>query len=188
LTQLPTDFVATLTGTYGPLAERAIALYGARAQQPVPDPLHGTPVEQWAGDAGFRCDSVQQALWHAAAGHAAYQYEFSRVPPGRKSVEAIHTAEMWYVFGTLALGTAPTGPAPQYDRVDAELSRTMQQCWTNFARTGDPNGAEPPHWPRFAAARRAYLDLGDQGATSREGLRRPFCDLHMENLRRLGAP
>ena len=37
----------------------------------------------------------------------------------------------------------------------------MQLYWTNFARTGDPNGAGLPTWPRFESANEKVMELGD---------------------------
>jgi para-nitrobenzyl esterase len=183
LTTLPTDLVSSLTSTYGPMADRAMVLYGApTAEQGRTDPGYGTAIEQWAGDTGFRCDSVLQALWHASAGHAAYQYEFSRTAPGRKAVGAIHGAELWYVFGTLALGAAPAGPRPEYAVQDRAISEAMQTYWTNFAKRGDPNDGALPRWPKFDSSSRSYLQFADSGPRAAEGLRRPFCDLYIENV------
>ena len=180
LTALPTDLAAVLQRNYGPLAQRAIALYGAAA----PDGVYGTALEQWAGDTGFRCDSVHQALWQAQAGRAAFQYEFGRSAPGRESVGAIHSAELWYVFGTLARGAAPEGPPPHYDDVDRAISETMQAYWTNFAKRGDPNDGRLPRWPQFNASTRPYLQFKDREPLAASGLRRPFCDVYIENVDR----
>ena len=67
---------------------------------------------------------------------------------------------------------------------DAELSDAMQRYWTNFAKTGDPNGAGLPVWPRFDPERRAYIQFTDAGPFVKEGLRRQQCDLFIENVKR----
>ena len=58
----------------------------------------------------------------------------------------------------------------------------LQTYWTNFAKTGDPNGAGLPVWPKFDAAGRAYLEFTDSGPVAKAGLRRQICDLFMENV------
>jgi para-nitrobenzyl esterase len=59
----------------------------------------------------------------------------------------------------------------------------MQEYWTNFAKTGDPNGGSLERWPKFDPSARAYLDLTDAGPVAKEGLRRQVCDLYMEKLK-----
>lgn len=54
--------------------------------------------------------------------------------------EAYHSADLWYVFGTLNRCWRHFG-GRHYD-----LSYTIVKYWTNFAKTGDPNGSELPVW------------------------------------------
>ena len=80
--------------------------------------------------------------------------------------------EVYYVFGTLdrALrGGGPGGTAATIAAVDAQVSEGMQQYWTNFAKTGNPNGARLPAWPKFDASSRAYIQFTDAGPVSKEG-------------------
>ncbi|MBZ5625033.1 MAG: carboxylesterase family protein [Acidobacteriia bacterium] len=166
---------------YGPLADRALALYGlSGGAEPQPDPLFGTAMAQWATDSQFRCGTVAELVWHAGAGNPAYQFQFSRAAPGREAAGAAHGTEVPYVFGTL--GRAAN--SPRYDSIDRQVSAAIQTYWTNFAKTGDPNGGGLPHWPKFDSARRDYLEFTDVGPVARQGLRRQVCDLYKENLKR----
>jgi para-nitrobenzyl esterase len=100
--------------------------------------------------------SLQMRTWARmteAAGQNAYLYFFTRTPPGAGELGAFHGAEIPYVFGA----TDPQA-APQ----DEELSATMADYWTNFAKTGDPNGGGRPLWQPWNDVDRPYMELGDE--------------------------
>jgi para-nitrobenzyl esterase len=178
----PEDLQKTIEEAYGPLAARARVMYVGPA-----DPVYGTPMDQWRTDSSFRCGSVAQLVWHAAAGNPAFEYEFTRTPPGREALGATHASEVSYVLGNLDRGIGGLGPRVPATPVDRQLSDVMQQYWTNFARNGDPNGGNLPNWPKFDTSRRAFIQFTDAGPIAKEGLRRPFCDLFIENLKRMMA-
>ena len=56
-----------------------------------------------------------------------------------------HSEELPYVFRQLREHNRPA-PTPQ----DEALSAMLRTYWTNFARTGDPNGPHLPKWPNFS--------------------------------------
>ena len=184
---LPTDLKQAITEEYGPLSERALPLYAAAAN----DPDYGTPTQQWADDASFRCAAVRVLLWHAAAGNLSYEYEFARVPSGRELVGAVHASDLPYVFGTLDKGVPYSLPPPipptVISDIDWQVSKVMQQYWTNFAKTGNPNGAGLPEWPRYDASSRAYIQFTAAGPVLKAALRRPYCDVFIDNVKRLSA-
>lgn len=177
-TEVPTELAKTIAEAYGPLASRAQALYAGTR-----DPIHGSPAEQWATDTSFRCPAVAELMRHAAAGHASFHFEFARVPAGREAQGATHGSEVPYIFGTLDKESIFLAGA-RLNEVDARFSDVMQRYWTNFAKTGDPNGAGLPVWPRFDPVRRSYTQFTDAGPVAKEGLRREYCDLFIDNVKR----
>lgn len=69
----------------------------------------------------------------------AYAYYFTRQLPG-DDAGAFHSAELWYMFGTLERCWRPMTEA------DRRLSRQMLDAWTAFMKTGDPNVPGAPQW------------------------------------------
>jgi para-nitrobenzyl esterase len=173
----PADWKTAIEESYPPdIAQRAVPLYQAIGT----DPVYGSPAEQWVEDVSFRCPAVAQLIWHSAAGNRAFEYEFSRIPAGRKTMGNMHAEDVPYVFGPL------TGE--RFDAADYAIADAMQQYWTNFAKTGNPNGkGKLAKWPRFDASSRGYIEISSRGPIVREGLRRPFCDLMIESLKTTGT-
>ena len=102
----------------------------------------------------------------AANGSPAYLYRFSYVQTGmreRMQEGAPHGGEIAFVFGTL--GTGGFGPPPPPPTAqDHAVSRMAQSYWVNFAKTGDPNGAGLPTWPRYDPSKDLIFDFHPDGS------------------------
>src|SRR6202040_2982672 len=68
---------------------------------------------------------------------------------------ASHFAELWYVFDHL--NQEPW----RWSKADRKVAPTMSRYWTNFARSGDPNGNGLPSWPAFTSTNSRVLSFGD---------------------------
>ena len=83
-----------------------------------------------------------------------YRYELDLAAPPSKfhpGSYAFHSDDIEYVFGTL-----DTRPGAVWRAADYALSEQMMSYWTNFAKTGDPNGVDGhgrrlPRWPVYAS-------------------------------------
>jgi len=92
----------------------------------------------------------------ATAKTPVFRYEFDQAPPAEHSADATdgssispgayHSAEIEFVFEALPSKQLSWRPE------DSKLSDLMSSYWSNFAKTGDPNGPGLPQWPVYSAA------------------------------------
>jgi para-nitrobenzyl esterase len=82
-------------------------------------------------------------------GRGAWVYRFDWTAPGNR-FGACHCIELPFMFDTLT-----HWQAPMLEGADANekstVAATVRNTWAAFARHGDPNHTDLPHWPRHAA-------------------------------------
>jgi para-nitrobenzyl esterase len=141
---------------FGPNAAAAMRLYGLSS--PGAD-TKATDL-RIANDLTFRCPSLHVAALRSKAGGRSWHYQFSVPGPDDKPVT--HGSEIRFVLGEDGNSTSPVAPLAAY--------------WVNFARTGDPNGARLPAWPRFGPDA-PTLDFTERGPGVVNHLSASICDL-----------
>ena len=102
-----------------------------------------------------------------------YRYEFDDAPPMTPSRGAYHSSEIEFVFETLPSKKLAWRPE------DTKLSDTISTYWTNFAKTGNPNGAGAPPWPAYLVENGnpvMYLNFDPKAAPEENRARYEFWD------------
>ena len=77
-----------------------------------------------------------------------YRYDYRGMKYG-SVIGALHAMEVPLVFNSIDKGSMSSWFNNKNADHARELSRIIQGYWTNFAKTGNPNGQGLPVWPRF---------------------------------------
>lgn len=113
------------------------------------------------GDAKGAFNTVFSAAWFSYSHHLWNHYLVSQEKPSYEYyftktngvLSNYHAGELPYAYGNL--WRVPG----HYSKEDEILSDIMVSYWTNFAKTGDPNGNGLPHWESRTATQTKLLQL-----------------------------
>jgi para-nitrobenzyl esterase len=142
---------------FGALKDRAIAAYDPSGNASLS--VLGAAV---AMDKAMSEPARFVATQFAEQGLPSYEFRFSYVAQSmRKQWKdgAPHATEIPFVFDTVA---EKYGDKLAPD--DSAMARLANTYWVNFAKTGNPNGAGLPQWPRYDPQRDELLDFGADGS------------------------
>lgn len=146
-------------------AEATVANYARRAEEKFGDEAEGflnvyraddaVEVERAAAD--YQGDhSIGYGTWKWIETHVAtsdvpvYRYRFDQTLPLPKDApadaqpRAAHAWDIEYVFRVIDSKDLP------WRTEDRRVSDVMSTYWTNFAKTGNPNGPDVPDWPAYS--------------------------------------
>lgn len=166
---------------FGTLKSQALTIYPGNT-----DTEALTSMRNIFMDTVFAWPTYTWARLQSMTGHSkVYVYYFDQTEPAHQTAlkfdGAAHSDEINYVFGHVDKNFNF-----QYTDKDRALSTAVMDYWTNFARTGNPNGNGLPNWPRYEYGKDTvmYLNSGNLKAGSQPNLARmQFMDLFFAKLR-----
>jgi para-nitrobenzyl esterase len=110
-------------------------------------------------------------------GEPVFIFHFGYVPPAmreRARFGAGHGSDVAYVFNTLNERRG----AAEATTEEKELAKMMNAYWTNFAKTGNPNGEGLPVWPLYNTQKEEILDIElDGNPVGKSDPRKPRLDV-----------
>ena len=147
------ELKALLRQRHGSRADQLLALYREYFPKVSPYLLH----MQMITDATFRRFAHRQAERKADQARApvfAYLWQWSS-PAFNSKFGAAHAMDVPASFHNDREAILGAG-----SRDAQTMCSTVGSAWVNFAKTGNPNNSNIPHWPKFDASRRATMIFG----------------------------
>lgn len=164
------SFIEQTRSRFGAAADAILKAYPAGSDTEAVESAAALASDLFIGYSTWKWIEVHEKTGESAV----YRYSFDRkipIAPGSKAgdreitaedIGARHAGEIEYVFG--ALDSLPDVPWQAGDR---HLSDLMMTYWSNFARSGDPNGPGLPAWPPYEggpAGQVMHLDVASRAA------------------------
>jgi len=98
-------------------------------------------------------------LKHAQDAAPSWLYFFDWYAPVHDNrMGAYHTLDIPFVFNNMDVGASMTGASQER----YQLAHVMSAAWAAFARTGNPDHADMPHWPAFNPAQYPTMVFGNE--------------------------
>jgi para-nitrobenzyl esterase len=143
------NFVSRVRTLFGGNADALLKLYPAATDAEAKRSAQDLAGDQFIAYSTWKWMEMQQKTGKSPV----YRYRFDQTLPLPESVipnpgvepTAPHAGEIEFVFAMLSSKKLPWRPE------DRKLSDLMGSYWTNFAKTGDPNGPGLLRWPAYAA-------------------------------------
>ncbi len=159
------------------LKQKAEEAFGERAQEflAFEEARRAERPGLYAKAAGIECTAKSLFLEKKRLGSSNdyYYYRFDGEIPGWDHPGTFHSVDLWFFFETLAKCWRPF-VGKHYD-----LARQMCNYWTNFIKTGDPNGpdadgAPMPEWLPYTEETPCDMVFGRDGAAPVTEPENPF--------------
>ena len=146
----PPDTLAAYTEwvqqIFGTRADALLRAYPAKTDREAARAFHDL-----YRDINFAVHRTWAKLQATTGKSPVYLYKFSHIPPhpepnGINPVApagAVHSSDVRYVFNTLRMKDYA------WTDIDRKVADLLGSCWTNFAKSSDPNGPGLPFWPVY---------------------------------------
>jgi para-nitrobenzyl esterase len=159
----PENFLTHARSLYGDRADSILKLYPAATAAQA-----RRSAQDLAGDRFIAYGTWKWMEMHLKTGQAPlFRYRFEQTlplaadAPAGAEAAAPHASEIEFVFQVLSSRKLPWRPE------DRGVSELMGSYWSNFAKTGDPNGEGLPRWPAYSQDGYQVMHLrADPGAAA----------------------
>lgn len=151
--QAPTvaNFTAAARKTFGDKSNAYLKLYDPHSDAEVAAIKTASQIDQ----ARVSIDAWSSAQLKRSAKVYTYYFDHAIPWPAHPEFGAFHSSELPYIFETIHKMDRP------WTQADENLADEMSSYWSNFAKSGDPNGTRLPSWPAYTADGHVTMELGE---------------------------